>query len=214
MRINCNSPASDRAIPKGVDRHCPPQPWLSFPVVFGIAALLMGFATSVALATSSPSNVREQMGGTVPPGPIWTRWHPNQYALAEDGEALWIGAASSIVRWDKASKTQQRFTGVDGLPHQPVDAVAIDAAGNRWFGGDGGLSRLATDDSWTHFTTANSGLASNLVDGIAVGADNTLWVSHGLPEGRVSQRDPDGTWHVYQNRSDAVVAAGSLTCPI
>jgi ligand-binding sensor domain-containing protein len=142
---------------------------------------------------------------TSPSSPVWTRWHPNQYALADDGQALWIGGAGSIVRWDKSSKTYQRYTAVDGLPHQNVYAVAVDTVGNRWFGGDGGLSRLDANNVWTHFTTTNSGLHSDLVDGLAIGADNTLWVSHGLPAGSISRLDPDGTWRWYPSRAVAVV---------
>lgn len=136
---------------------------------------------------------------------IWTRWQPNQYALADDGQALWIGASGGVVRWDKSSKTHQRYTAVDGLPHQNVYAVAVDTAGNRWFGGDGGLSQLDGNNRWSHFMVANSGLHSNLVDGIAIGADHTLWVSHGLPAGGVSRRAADGNWRWYPNRAVAVV---------
>lgn len=136
---------------------------------------------------------------------IWTRWQPNQYALADDGQALWIGASGGVVRWDKSSKTHQRYTAVDGLPHQNVYAVAVDGAGNRWFGGDGGLSQLDGNNRWSHFMVANSGLHSNLVDGIAIGADHTLWVSHGLPAGGVSRRAADGNWRWYPNRAVAVV---------
>ena len=42
------------------------------------------------------------------------------------------------------------------------------------------------------------------MDGIAVGADNTLWVSHGLPDGRINRRDPDGTWFWFPNLAAAV----------
>lgn len=84
--------------------------------------------------------------------------------------------------------------------------MAVDGAGNRWFGGDGGVSRLDANGAWTHFTPTNSGLHRTLVDGIAVGADNTLWLSHGLPDGRISRRDPDGSWVWFPNRAAAVAS--------
>lgn len=137
---------------------------------------------------------------------LWTRWHPDQYALADDGPSLWIGAAGSLIRWEKSSQTYRRYGPLDGLPQQAIYAIAVDSAGNRWFGGDGGLSRLDSSEQWTHFTVANSGLANNLVDAIAVGADNTLWLGHGADDDRVSQRNLDGSWQIYPSRRAAVEA--------
>jgi hypothetical protein len=141
---------------------------------------------------------------------VWTRWHPQQYALAEEEQAIWIGAAGGVVRLDKATLTHQRFMAPEGLPHQDVRAVAVDGSGNRWFGGDGGLSRLDAGNSWTHFTTANSGLHENRVDAIAVGPGDVLWLGHGLPDGGVSRYQPDGAWGWYPNRTAAVAAEYAL----
>ncbi|MCB0065224.1 MAG: hypothetical protein KDE19_24035, partial [Caldilineaceae bacterium] len=133
-----------------------------------------------------------------------TQWHPDEYALADDGEAIWIGAAGGVIRWDKATKSHRRYTTLDGLPHQQVYAVAVDSDGNRWFGGDGGLSRLDNNGQWSHFTTANSALYTDFVDSIATDAHDTLWLSHGLPNGPVSRRSSDGSWQYYPSRSTAV----------
>lgn len=177
---------------------------LLFVILFALCLLILQhtFRPLTSYAQSVP------VAGTVPPliTPTWTTWGAEQYAVADDGDDFWIGASGGIVRWHKPSQTYQRYSGVDGLPHRHVYAVAVDGAGNRWFGGDGGLSRLDTNEVWTHFTPANSGLQRLLVDGIAVGADNTIWVSHGLPDGRVSRRDPDGSWTWFPNRSAAVTS--------
>jgi hypothetical protein len=141
---------------------------------------------------------------------VWTTWGASQYALAEDGDSLWIGATGGVVRWNIAQRSYRRYTAIDGLPQTTVLAVAVDAAGNRWFGGDGGLSRLDPGEGWTHFTTANSGLYADYVDGIAVGGSNTLYVSHGLPGGSVSRRAADGTWRWFPNRETAVQADYAL----
>ncbi len=135
---------------------------------------------------------------------IWSRWSADQYALIQDGDDLWIGSGSGVLRWNTVTNTQRRYTTVDGLPSYRIFAVAVDGMGNRWFGGDGGLSRLDAAEQWTHFTAANSGLHTSNVVGIAVGADGTLWLSHGLPAGSVSRRDRDGTWHWAPNRAVAV----------
>ena len=109
-----------------------------------------------------------------------------------------------------AQHSYRRYTAVDGLPHTAVLAIAVDAAGNRWFGGDGGLSRLDPGEGWTHFTAANSGLNAYYVDAIAVGGSDTLYVSHGLPGGSVTRRAADGTWHWFPNRETAVQADYAL----
>ncbi len=167
--------------------------------------------------TFTPSAIRAQTvptAATIPPliTPTWTTWGAQQYAVADAGDDFWIGASGSIVRWHKPSQSYRRYSGVDGLPHRHVYAVAVDSAGNRWFGGDGGLSLLDTNEVWTHFTPANSGLQSTLIDGIAVGDDNTLWVSHGLPDGPVSRRNPDGSWTWFPSRAAAVTSDYSAHC--
>ena len=136
---------------------------------------------------------------------MWTTWGANQYTLADDGTFIWIGGAGGIVRWDKQQRSYHRYSAVDGLPHTAVFAVAVDGSGNRWFGGDGGLSRLDAEQHWTHFRAANSGLYSDQVAAIAVVGD-TLYLSHGLPGGRVSRMDGEGAWRWFPNRETAIQA--------
>lgn len=136
----------------------------------------------------------------------WTTWGATQYALADDGASIWIAANGSLVRWNKQQRTYRRYSAIDGLPHTRVLAVAVDAAGNRWFGGNAGLSRLDPDENWTHFDSSNSPLSRDYVDGIAIAGGNTLYLSHGLPTGSVTRLDPDGSWHWFANREAAIVA--------
>lgn len=103
-----------------------------------------------------------------------------------------------------AGISSRAATGVDGLLRTKVLAIAVDAAGTRWFGGGGGISRLAANEEWSHFTTANSGLHQNTVAAIAVTANDTLYLSHGLPGGPVSRRQADGSWHWLPNRESAI----------
>ena len=105
---------------------------------------------------------------------VWTRWSNEQYTLVQEGDDLWIGTGNGVLRWHIPTQTSTRYSVLDGLPSRRILAIAVDPAGNRWFGGDGGLSRFDTSGVWTHFTTANSGLYTNYVDGIAVGADGTV----------------------------------------
>ena len=138
---------------------------------------------------------------------VWTRWSNEQYTLVQEGDDLWIGTGNGVLRWHIPTQTSTRYSVLDGLPSRRILAIAVDPAGNRWFGGDGGLSRFDTSGVWTHFTTANSGLYTNYVDGIAVGADGTLWLSHHRPEGSVSQRAADGSWTWSPNRATMVLHA-------
>lgn len=169
-----------------------------------LISLLM-FAALLLLPTHLRATPENEV--PLPERSLWMNWHANQFALADDGESIWIGASGSVLQWNKATGATRRYGPIDGLFHQQVLAAAVDGTGNRWFGGDAGLSRLGADGKWTHYTAENGDLPVNLVDAIAVGADDTLWLSHGLPDGRVSQWDPDGTRHEYPNRSAAVTAA-------
>jgi hypothetical protein len=126
-------------------------------------------------------------------GMIWTRWSADHYMLLDDAETIWVGTGSGLLRWDKTTATHTRISTAEGLPHREVLAGAVDGVGNRWFGGDSGLSRLDKDENWTHYNTSNSGIFHDFVDGIAVGVDGTLWLSHGDPASHESSLKPDGS---------------------
>ena len=147
----------------------------------------------------------EQIQATVEDGVIWTKWDADHYALADDGDSIWIGTASGLIRWHKDDGSYTRISTADGLPHQDVLAAAVDGQGNRWFGGDGGLSRLEMAETWTHYDTANSGMHSNGVYDIAAAADGTVWLSH-AGDPKISQLSPDGSWAVYADRKTTVAA--------
>lgn len=157
------------------------------------------------LALSSQATTKDHL--PYPTDPIWTRWDAQRYDLADDGQSIWIAAAGGIIRWDKQTSTAHYITTLDGLPHNDVFTVAVDPDGNRWFGGDAGLSRLDPAGVWTHYDADNSDLPDDPIDAIAVAADGTLWLSHGLPDGAVSQRQPDGPITWYPNLETAVVQA-------
>jgi hypothetical protein len=178
------------------------------PLVVALSTLLLLMAMSATLMALPALASQKTLKATPPDpaSPLWTRWHPDHYALADDGPTLWIGAAGSLIRWEKSSQTYRRYGPLDGLPHQSTYAIAVDGAGNRWFGGDGGLSRLDSSEQWTHYTAANSGLSNNLVQAIAIGADGTLWLGHGVDDETISQRNPDSSWQSYPSRTAAVEA--------
>ena len=73
-----------------------------------------------------------------------------------------------------------------------VNAIAIDAQGNKWFGTDHGVSKFDGSD-WTNYTTSD-GLASNNVNAIAIDAQGNKWI--GTNGGGVSKFDGN-TWTTY-----------------
>lgn len=66
------------------------------------------------------------------------------------------------------------YTTADGLVHNWVNAIAIDAAGRKWFGAGAGLSRFS-GESWATYERAN-GLAADMVTSIAINPAGQVWV--------------------------------------
>ena len=95
---------------------------------------------------------------------------------------------------------------VETLVQRSVNAIAIDQEGNKWFGtsykgvsklDDGGTPHDKSDDTWTPYTTSNSGLASNIVSAIAIDQEGNIWFGHGFG---VSKFDGT-TWTTYDKSS-------------
>jgi len=93
------------------------------------------------------------------------------------------------------------FTTADGLAHNKVKAIVIDAEGNKWFGTEGGVSKF-DGTIWITYTTSD-GLANNKVQAIAIddagnkwfGTDNgvskfngTIWMTYTTDDGLVNNR--------------------------
>ena len=82
-------------------------------------------------------------------------------------------------------------------PNDGINAIAIDAAGNEWFGtSPAGVSKF-NGSTWSAYTTAN-GLASNNIWGIAVDKQDNKWFATGDPiAGGVTKYD-GSTWTTYR----------------
>jgi len=111
-------------------------------------------------------------------------------ALAVDpaGAELWIGTEEGAARVTLAGGAITRYRAADGgLPCDAVATVAVDDAGNAWFGhghavkGTGatvycGLSRLVpSTGQWTTFTQEGDGLIDDRVFTLAVSPRGTVW---------------------------------------
>ena len=155
--------------------------------------------------------------GSVPVQGTETGWqaytnanHVRDLAL-EGGGALsggytWVATTGGVVCYSASEHV--KFTTVDGLGDNYVDAIAVGDGGRLWFGtygggvsvlDDGGTPFDKGDDIWTTFTTTD-GLAGNYVDVITVDGNGRLWFGTGswsITSGRggrgVSVLDDGGT---------------------
>ena len=180
-----------------------------------IAALALVFSPHPARAQPQPgaevnqTSIGDNLSGGhrhVDDNIQWTSWGSNVYALADDGASIWVGGVGSAIRYDKADQTYKRYVPKQVKTHQHIYAVAVDPKGNRWFGGDAGLSSLDATEEWQHFNPENSGIHEQMVVSIAVSADGTIWAGHDLESGSVSRLSPDGSWSWFPTREAAVVA--------
>ncbi len=54
--------------------------------------------------------------------------------IAAEGESIWIGTNSGVVKLNRHDGTFQRYTTKDGLYGNDISAIAIDRDGTKWFG--------------------------------------------------------------------------------
>ena len=108
--------------------------------------------------------------------PEWMNFTgPDVHALADDGHYLWIGGGG-LVRLDRSTGEMVFYNRVNsGLPDNDVNAIAIDAQGNKWIGTSNGLAKF-NGASWAVYNTDNSGLPDNRVRALAIGAQGDIWI--------------------------------------
>jgi len=88
----------------------------------------------------------------------------NIRAIAEDHDGvMWIGTPEGLNYWFEGEVSNWY-----GLISDDINTIEVDARNNKWIGTSGGISVMSSDGySWTHYTTENSPLASNNVQGFA-----------------------------------------------
>ncbi len=102
-------------------------------------------------------------------------------SMAMDGDSMWFGTNNGVSVFDGDNWTTYGTS--DGLVNKFVNAIAIDAGGNKWFGTQGGVSKLddggtphnKSDDTWTPYTTSNSGLPFKIISAVAVDQAGNIW---------------------------------------
>ena len=103
--------------------------------------------------------------------------------LFEDKKGLlWIGTLSKgVARYDASlpagvgqGQSLTYFTIDDGLPNNAVVSIVEDAAGNLWFGTQGGLSKY-NGKTFTNFTRDN-GLSLDHVSNLLIDRTGSIWI--------------------------------------
>lgn len=112
-------------------------------------------------------------------------------AVAIDEQRVWAGTESGLALIENG-----RVRVIDRgerLPFPVVTALSVAPGGDLWIGTMGGLGRLS-GGQFESFTQLDSGLASDVVYGVAAG-ESDVWVATaaGLSRYRVGQQ----TWEIY-----------------
>jgi len=114
-----------------------------------------------------------------------------QAIAVETNGTKWFGTNLGVSRF--LYPVWETYTSADGLVCDDVRSIEIDGEGNKWFGTYGGGVSKFDGVSWTTYTVANSGLASNYVFSVTSDRDGNKWF--GTNKG-VSKFDGDA-WVTY-----------------
>lgn len=88
-----------------------------------------------------------------------------------------IAASAVLMMSNVFSQTITNYTTVDGLLHDNVICVDVDASDNIWFGTQDGVSVFDGVSTWTNHTTAtDAGLVDNTIQAIYVTNSGDVWV--------------------------------------
>ena len=113
---------------------------------------------------------------------------------------IWIGTQDGVSQFD-GRHTWTTYTASAGLANNIVQAIAVDAQGNKWFGTNGkGISKF-DDQKWITYTHSN-GLANDNVQAIGIDVHGNKWF--GTYGGGISKFD-GVKWSTYTT-SDGLVS--------
>lgn len=114
------------------------------------------------------------------------------YCVRVDGERVWIGTDAGLVRYEK--DRFHTYTVADGLAHQVVLSIEVDATtGDVWIGTMGGLNRWSAGRFET-FNQLNSGLANDVVYAVAMEGHN-MWAATASGASRLNTRTRQ--WSIF-----------------
>jgi len=134
---------------------------------------------------------------------LYTRWEnftqangmPDDKVLCVtvDGDRVWAGTENGLVLIEKG-KVERVFQVKDGLPQRVVAGLAVDKnTGDLWIATFGGLSRYSGGE-FKNYTNLTSGLANDVVYGVAVQGEN-VWAATAGGISRLNTRT--GDWSIF-----------------
>jgi ABC-type branched-subunit amino acid transport system substrate-binding protein len=140
---------------------------------------------------------------------VYTQWRhftakeglPSEhvFAVKADGPRVWIGTEDGLACLDKRSGTMRSWREKDGLPWRAVTALDVDKkTGDVWLGLFGGGVARFTGGRFDHFNQLNSGLANDVVYGIAVQDDN-IWAA--TTAGASRYNTITGQWTIFTEKN-------------
>ncbi|HUU28590.1 MAG TPA: two-component regulator propeller domain-containing protein [archaeon] len=101
------------------------------------------------------------------------------YDLAMEGDyILWAVSYGGVVRWNLKDGSYKKYTTLDGLADNCVNAIAIDQQGNKWFGTTAGVTKF-DGTTWTTYTT-DYGSATYYLYDIVIDTKGDLWCLGGV----------------------------------
>jgi streptogramin lyase len=84
----------------------------------------------------------------------------------------WSGGQASVVEWISADKTYQIFTVADGLPDNPISAMAVDRDDHIWIGTNNGEIAHLVGNEWITLKDT----FSQIITSLKIAPDNHLWI--------------------------------------
>ena len=118
------------------------------------------------------------------------------FNVAVDGSRIWAATENGLGLYENGK--WRVFRPADGLVHRVVTYVAIDQRTHDvWAATMGGLSRYSAG-RFDNFTQLNSGLANDVVYGVAVQGDY-VWVATAAGASRLNTRTSE--WSLYNERN-------------
>lgn len=136
--------------------------------------------------------------------PLFTEWqtfgvaeglpHDTVYALAVQGETLWVGTEHGLARYRDGDWTT--WGAEDGLVYPVITSLAVDReTGDLWVGTLGGLSRFS-GGRFESFDQRTSGLANDVVYSVAV-EGRYVWAATAAGTSRYDTWE--GSWEIFTN---------------
>jgi len=119
------------------------------------------------------------------------------FSVLVDGNRVWAGTENGLVLIEN-SKVVKVLTPADGLVNRVVTGIAIDkTTGDLWLSTFGGVSRYS-GGTFQNFTSLTTGLANDIVYGIAV-QDDYVWIATTAGISRMNLRT--GEWMITSERT-------------